>query len=175
VRVGHWWVAAKWAAIISPVAWWCGSRAVQLCGWIVAGFVRPDPEHVPQDIYEAAENVLLKQIVVQDGLDAARVWKAHQWSGKYFTYLAWVLAWLAADQAEHFVLYLQLGDLAWRLPNGVTLDDLRALIPSYWLWAARALLGSLTFIILTIVFFLGRMVIHDVLIRKLRHPRPDLA
>jgi len=161
-----WWWSAELAAIAAPLGWWCGSRLARGMGWIVAGFVRPSLDDVPEHPVEAARAELLTRIAAEDGPAASMVTRAHWALAPYFTYLAWLLAWLAADRAGYGVVQLQWQGLA--LPPGRTLDDVLDLTSPYWLWGARAVAGIVTFVVAKAIFFIASMMVHDLLFRRLR-------
>jgi hypothetical protein len=163
---GSWWFAAKWIAIIAPVASWCGSRVAYLCFWLIDGFFPQDSEIEPQnleieprDTIEAARAALVKEAAAKHGpifaAELAAMWSREQ---RYLIYPTWALAWLAADQAGDALFYLQWGsvaDLKPHLPPGVTVGDVQALTPWYLLWPVRIVAGIGTFIVLACVFIVG--------------------
>lgn len=171
---GSWWAVVEWSAIAAPIAWWCGSRLARLVGWVIAGFFPDRRDEAPRNPVAAARAELLRQIVAKDGVSASLVTKAHWAISPYLTYLAWVLAWLAADWAGYEAFQLRWQGIGFLAP-GVTLDDVPELISPYWLWTARVVAGIGTFALARGVFFVGSMVVHDVLFRKLSRAAPDKA
>jgi hypothetical protein len=170
----RWWSIAYETAVYLPAAYLLGFTFARAIGWVISGFTKPDRDALPQDPIEAAQAEILKSAIEKDGPMAAAVINARWKFFPFLIYLAWVVAWIAADYTVFLFARLwawneDLPPLPWgAIPIVAGLSKLEIIE----LWMARGVVGAGVFGALLFLFRRGGSILADAANRRYR-PHTD--